>query len=544
MSNRIPRRTDKRHRGVPGCGQLSFFAPKGTLAIPGASRAGLPEPRRGEPFLGPATPSLATGGPAPTPADYERLLRAQLGTPYRPTKKSLDSASWLVPRASMWAQLSTRRLLVSTRQAKCQRTRFQRDADVTATRSPSGKWGLSGVISCGKMTCPCCGRRKARAVASLLGVCFERHREQHVDGDHWMLTLTAPHRPDDATGTVLGWLYAGAARFFRGRAWQAFEQRWGIEARVRVLDAVHGGSNGCHPHFHVALFPQRVRVDSSQLLRLERDALAASLSEKRRELVRRTRQAETLATNEERNRIAEWEAQAIELMGVTEALVDEADASPSSEPLRKAGQAARRAFLRELAVCLYPAWREALRAAGCPHSPNLHAIDLLPSDKAERYFLKWGLADEIALSTEKDRSHLRLLDVAGAGLGKQSDVAADLYRDFVVASHGRCWVAGVTDTCAKYSVTKDDAAAYIERMRERRNAELAAAGEPPLVELPRVSVAIRSHLWRAFLSLDPDRVFEWLDDALDACPDPARVQLTFDDFLWSTLALRAHSDTS
>ena len=304
--------------------QLTLFARAGQLALPGhVAQLGLDgvayapppyaplEPRSGEPFLGTATPTFAARAePAPDPAppdpaDYPRLLHASLFPPPPPRQLVLWPDTWeRAPRQpTIWPTLDARLPLVPERQQKCQRTRFTAKSDVGLHRSATNRWRLSGVVSCGKNTCPSCGRRKARATSALLGVAFERHREMHPEGDHWMLTLAVPHVITDGVARSNAWLYDACNEFWRSTAWRSFAERWGIVARVRVYDAVHGGRNGTHPHFHCALFPSTARVAGSELWRIELEESGRSFqAERRRRKAERLRLRKNATRTEQRRR--------------------------------------------------------------------------------------------------------------------------------------------------------------------------------------------------------------------------------------------------
>jgi hypothetical protein len=362
-----------------------------------------------------------------------------------------------------------------------------------------------------------------------------------------MLTLAVPHQLDDGVARSNAWLYDACSRFWASRAWERFAERWAIKHRVRVYDAVHGGKNGTHPHFHCALFPEATRVNVGKVLRLQIAELEHSIEVERKARKRRKQGKRGLTTNAEREDDRTWEISTAERLMELQAMCEAACAVGDADrvPLRDAPQAVRKAFLRELAQELAPAWRASLRRAGCPHSVNRHAIDLLPSENAERYFVKWGLAEEVGLSIEKDRSHLRLLDVVCAELGGQSDIAADLYREFNAAMSGRTWITGMADTCASLGVTEEDASEYIERMRERRNQELERAGVEPLPTVPELLLVVRSHLWRSFLAIGHEQVFALLDEISErVAHDVVQLQRELDDLLWRQLALSSHSDTS
>lgn len=332
-----------------------------------------------------------------------------------------------------------------------------------------------------------------------------------------MLTLTPVHRRGDELADVLRWLYDASARLWRSREWRAVAAEFGITSRVRVLDATHGGSNGTHPHFHVALLVGNATVAPSRVARFQlEDQVAAYRAERarrrraRRELPRRSRE---LRAAEEADRAWELEegARLAGVLAYVEVLETLGDDDEPRVRLRDQSQSVRRAVLRQLAARLLPAWRRELAAVGCPHAASSHAVDLAPSERAEAYFTKWGLAEEVGLPTAKDRSHLRLLDVVLAGLGEQSEVAGELYRAFCRAVKGRAWVTGLADTCRSLKVDDDAAAAFLELHREREERSREREGLPPRAEVPELHLVVRGHLWGAFLELGHERVFAELD---------------------------------
>jgi len=541
-------------------GQLALPGAEAQLGLDGVAYAPAPpEPRSGEPSLGNVTRTLGApegrGGegepvpPPPDPADYERLLREGLNPPPPPRQLVLWDPTWDAGQRqlTLWPQMRVRRPLVTPRQAKCQRTRFKAASDVTLTRTESSKWLLGGVIACGNNVCPHCGRKKARVTSALLGVCFERHREQHPGGDHWMLTLGVPHRLSDGMERTNAWLYDACARFWDKRAWEHFAERWGIKSRVRVYDAVHGGPNGLHPHFHIALFPEAARIPTSTAIRIQISELEHQIDLERRARKRRRKDQRGLTTNAEREEEQAWELEQAAGLMQLRAMYEQALAAGDADQmvLREAPQPVRRAFLREIVAELLPAWRECLKAVGCPHVVNSHAIDLLPSENAESYFMKWGLAEEVGLSVEKDRSHLRLLDIVCAKLGEQSEIAAELYKEFNEVMLGRTWVTGMADACKRLGVGEGDVEEYIQRMKERRERELALAGQDPPPKVPKLQLVVRAHLWRAFLEIDHENVFAWLDETSERLGhDLIRVQDALDEFLWRGLVLTSDSNTS
>lgn len=425
---------------------------------------------------------------------------------------ALDLDAWEAsPQLSVWARLKVAHDLLRygefDRDAKCCRTRFAHDAPAVARRGASGAWSLSGVIKCGQWTCPCCGVHRARETAAKLGVAMQRHLAKrdayNPDAwpDVWMLTLALPHAATTTTEHVVDQLYDASARFWRSRAWRRFEKRWGIVARVRVLDATHGGKNGSHPHFHIALFPTAASVDTF-------GAIGHKLQKK-------------------------WNVRDGALV------LAQLDGAMPLVPLRSVEPAVRDRFLAELRVGLLPAWEECVRAAGATIANvgdfRLHSLKISGSEQAAAYFTKWGLADEVGAPTAKTRNHLRLLD-AVAGDVRGAAVTFKRWRRAVV---GHAWVSGLADLCTLYNVTDDDAHAYVLARKEQRDEDLRRRGEPVPESVPELQLVVRSHLYEAALALGWERVFAECDAWSKAGAD---VQRELDAFLWSHAGMRVHRE--
>lgn len=436
---------------------------------------------------------------------------------------ALTADAWKAPTLNQWQRLRIAATLQhdrtdSNRDAKCQRTRFRKDVDVGISRSSSGKWTAKNVIQCGRMTCPVCGVRRARRVASQIGACIERHQEG-IECDVWMLTLSPPHRADDSLELTLDRLYVAAADFFRTPAWRRFAKEYEIDARIRVLDATHGGQNGCHPHFHIALFPRHAYALSSYI--------PAAADVKRYQKQRE-----------------EWSDELIEKFVHALRTYDEKSVQATSlwdawQPLRIRPREVRGAFLAQLArEQLVDAWRSSCARAGVAIPDRAafdrHALTLSPSEDAAAYFTKWGLADEVASSPQKARSHLRLLDLVEAG----HDLAGDLYIAFREATCGKQWISGLGDAMAELGVHDEDADAYLERLARRRAAVLAAAGTP-LPDLLPLDLHIRGYLYPAALKVGWETVFALCDAEAEAATSELDVQRALDRFLWSQLGSRA-----
>lgn len=443
-----------------------------------------------------------------------------------PRSRALTAEAWQAPALKQWARLRVMATLLdretdSNREAKCQRTRFARDADVGIRRSSSGKWSTRNVIQCGKMTCPVCGVRRARSVASRIGACMQRHRAG-IECDVWMLTLSPRHTADVPLELALQRLYDAAAVFFRSAGWRAFAREHDVCARVRVLDATHGGRNGCHPHFHIALFPRSAMISTTW-------------SPEPQDVIRYQRERD------------QWSDEAIDKF--VRAICAYGERAPEPErpfelwrlwqPLRTQSREIRGAFLAERArEDLIPAWRDACRKVGIEIPDERafarRALTLSPSEDAAAYFTKWGLADEVASSPQKAKSHLRLLDLVEAG----HDTAGDLYVEFRRAVSGKQWVAGLGDAMAELGVHDEDAELYLESLARRRAKVLAQAGTP-IPELLPLDLHVRGYLYPAVLRLGWEQVFAFCDAHAEAAHSELEVQLELDRFLWSQLGSQA-----
>lgn len=583
-------------------GQLTLYGHAGQLSVDGAtySTARVPEtsPEGASPYLGTLhgglPQAIQTGTDAGTPcraessdagdltelrydgADvppdtYERQIRAQL-SPTRARAKQLELPVELVdnaPQLSMWRRLAiAHELTYGERQSKCMWVRrIGSDAPVEARRHESGAYTLHGLVRCGLAVCPHCGGQKARATTSALAVAMTRHLEGHAATDEtaiaelvgsstkWrdvaMLTLAPPHRIQDDLGEHTTRLYDATSKFFRSRTWEHFSSRYGVVAKVRALDATHGGPNGSHVHFHVALFLTNAAIPSEFVARFrarqpeharlveEWELWDAARSDWHRKRGKAKRQRVEMlggrigyVSDDEftlenarafRSTKEQLEAHRAEEREYTKSLLATMEAVAGElgetglarfiplETLREQPQALREAWLAELGRELVPAWEHACRSVGIaidyPGAFRAHALKLSPAEHAWSYFAKWGLADEVGASTAKDRNHLRLLDAVGAGV----DHAGDVYLEFARATKGKQWITGLADTCKRYAVTDEDALAYRAELRRKRDLEREQRGEPVIVIKP-LKVLIYPHVYDGALSKGWDAVFAFVDD--------------------------------
>ena len=363
----------------------------------------------------------------------------------------------MVPQLGLWERLDLAHGALcahggpgafESRQAKCHRTRRKKGA-VRGYRTERGAWRWGGLVQCDLWACPSCGTRRARSTAATLGVAIDRWLRRSEYTDVWMLTLTAPHRAEDLVGVTIERLYAAHAAFLKSPQWRAFVERWSVASTVRVLDVTFGGRNGAHPHFHVALFPSHA-VDIAR-----EDGMLLSTAHKAR--------------------------------------------SDRDDRARRCD---------EIALDLWGAWESALRGAGVTRAVAGEAVKLSPAEKARSYFTAWGLADEVGATPAKARSHLRLLDAAGAGVAG----AGAAYVEWCAAVHGRQWVTGLADLRSRLSISDEDVETYVAELRVKRDAALEAAGTPVQLVRP-LSIVIPELLYPAALSLGWARVTAILDGA-------------------------------
>lgn len=513
--------------------------------------------------------------------ELESALRAQL-SPTRRAARQLELDVELVdnaPQLSMWRRLEIAHNLTyeahdpsdpsskGGRQGKCMWVRrIGADEDIVGKRHESGAYTLHGMVRCGLAVCPHCGGQKARTTTSSLAVAMTRHLAGDARTDEtaigelvgssskWrdvaMLTLTPPHRLQDDLREHTTRLYAAVEHFQRSRTWSKFAERLGLVGKVRALDAVHGGPNGSHVHFHTALFLTNATVPSEFVSRFkarqpERERLADEWAEwdaaradwRRARGKTKRRQIETLG------RVGyvadgEFTLENASAMRATEAELDAGRAADREytrslldtmaaivrdvgedllprfmpiEPLRDQPQSLREAWLDELGRELVAAWEYSCRHVGIaidyPGAFRARALKLSPAEHAWSYFTKWGLADEVGASTAKDRNHLRLLDAVGAGV----DGAGDVYLEFARATKGKQWITGLADVCKRYGVTDEDAQAYRAELRRKRDLEREQRGEPVVVIKP-LKVLIRPHVLDGALAIGWHNVWAFVDE--------------------------------
>lgn len=475
--------------------------------------------------------------------------------PTNPSQLALDLDAWeKAKQLTMWQRLEVQREVLSftewDRYAKCGWVRFKRDIDVGVKRRESGSYSACNVIRCGYPGCPWCGTTLAQQRASELGACIEKHLD-NTDGDTdvWMLTLTVPHSAIDSASVVVEQVYAAQAMLVRSREWREFRAQWGLLTNgARHLDAVMGGADGLHAHFHTALFATRAGLPTSEAWRLGLDEKANA--------------REWLIAHDSAERF--W---------ATTIAADDTDdvrALPAdlATQLRQFGiwrklkhctPRVREKYLDQIAAPLVVAWERCCDAVGVRITNReqfrRRALKLTPGEDAAAYYVGWMLADEVTRSVAKDRNPVRLLDAIKAGIKG----AAYTYKQFRRAVDGRQWVSGLTDLRRVLEVSDEDVKKHADERRRKREAQLEREGNP--VQRKReLDLVVRSHLFagvhnaryrrdgEATDATGWDAVFAFIDDTeakltSDTLPSLETLQRALDDFLWTQLPV-AHDSRS
>jgi len=433
------------------------------------------------------------------------------------------------------------------REANCGLYTLKKDGDALLDRFSTGTWGLRHVVKCGKWTCPMCGRERARAAANQLGVCLEVFLAV-AEHSAVMLTKTTPHDITDVMSELVEKQFAADAKFCESAEWRAFKRLGECVGRNRALDVTFGGDNGTHPHFHELVYLDNLRIpvgwSSESLTRQQKRARARAIAKQPYDARVRMELAD----------IAHEDKLAHDRQQRFESLLGEHDIDKLlGKPLRAHDPEVQQAYLDELARPLIRAWLRCCKEAGIVVRDEAafyaNAIDLRPCTDAAQYLVKWGLADEVSSTPQKHRSHLRLLDIVGAGdqvgaTAQQQEwgqIAAELFRQWRDATVGKTWLTGVADICNRLGVTDDDVRAYAERRRVAREAELAAKGEP-VVHVPELHLAFPSYLTPAVVSLGGwHDVIKFVEGIERECPG-ADLQEAATAFLWRKLGDRGQRD--
>jgi hypothetical protein len=324
-----------------------------------------------------------------------------------------------------------------------------------------------------------------------------------------MGSFTMPHAPDEDPRAMLRRLYGAHARFLRSARWRRFAARWGVVGAVRVLDATwSAGVYAVHPHFHVALFLEHAWIVEPSRYRYKVPPM-------------RSAAAHDAATEQA---LEDWLADEL----TPHLLDDDAHALRPDEagprfpamvgpryavPALSVSQPKRELWLRHIGAELVEAWIDALQGAGAGLDARAiaytreHGLELTGAEHAQRYFAKWGLPDEVAKSSSKASSPLRLLDAQGAG-----DHRAGLaFQQWRRATHGQQQVTGVQDLLDALAIDDEQVEEYMDTMKRRREEQLAAEGTP-VVKVAPLHLEIAECLYPSTLALGRANLFALIDE--------------------------------
>jgi hypothetical protein len=174
---------------------------------------------------------------------------ASLGTIARFASASVSSGLASRVRRFM-VQAGSRDLMPDERVAVCLRRRIPGVDRVSVLYSPAQKSAhYGGLIVCGSVwMCPVCAAK----------ISERRRLELEEATGAWtgrlvLATFTLQHRSSDPLLALLDDLQGAVRKMRSGRAWMAFQERYGVAGTIRALEVTHG-VNGFHPHQHVLFF--------------------------------------------------------------------------------------------------------------------------------------------------------------------------------------------------------------------------------------------------------------------------------------------------
>lgn len=358
---------------------------------------------------------------------------------------------------------------------RCCKVRRTKEA-VELVRSESGAWSFRNLITCNSAhACPVCAEKRARKACAEIGACIGRHLTQSVYHDVWMLTLTMPHTAEMPMAETKGKLVGAWERMNKSHGWQELKKKWGIRGVLRTFDSTFG-SNGWHPHWHVALI-----VDK-----------------------------------------AHWFVE-------TKSPFDF-----PSQPMRGFLRAEQVEMRNDIAMTeVTPLWEAALDAenaiTGNRDAVRAHSVRITGAEKAAEYFVKWGLAAELALPGIKgSNTQWNLLDAVGdaAKSKKERAWAKGQFMEFFRATKGLPIITGLKRLRKVLNVSDDDVEAHVARLKLAREKVLVKEGKT-LPKVAPLALTIESgNLFKRAIAVGWHEVFTHVDAAAARGEDP-QVALTW-----------------
>lgn len=109
-----------------------------------------------------------------------------------------------------------------------------------------------GLLVCGSVwACPVCAAKISERRKKEIKQAFDTHKKN--GGNIAMLTLTFSHKKTDRLKDTIQNFGKATTKFMSGKAFNNIRLEMDLIGRIRVFEVTYG-SNGFHPHLHIALF--------------------------------------------------------------------------------------------------------------------------------------------------------------------------------------------------------------------------------------------------------------------------------------------------
>lgn len=155
--------------------------------------------------------------------------------------------------------------------------------EVRVISNADGRYGYSGLQTCGSVTCPSCGPRIAQHRREEITMGLDSWQRGH-GGRILFGTLTLRHNARQSHAELADAIAKCWSRATGGRGWVDDRRSHGIEHVIRVWETTYGFENGWHVHVHFLLlvgpgFSEPDALLKSMFRRWRLAALALGLGE-------------------------------------------------------------------------------------------------------------------------------------------------------------------------------------------------------------------------------------------------------------------------
>lgn len=176
-------------------------------------------------------------------------------------KEAMDEKVKLARSERYTLQSLAKKILPSERVAICLRNRIYNKSEQTYDdikvwkHQKTHRAFYSGLAVCGSVwICPVCAAKISERRKTELKIAFDEHMSQ--GGDISMLTLTVSHGLGDSLQDILSRFGQATHKFMSGGSFKKIREEIDMIGRVRAMECTYG-SNGFHPHLHIALFHKK-----------------------------------------------------------------------------------------------------------------------------------------------------------------------------------------------------------------------------------------------------------------------------------------------